>query len=113
MRVETLLPLGKLDPGLREPDTGIHTRPWAYGPVGRALGSLFALLVTLPLALVGLVLSYPTYRFVGALASRMSKGEDAPLATLKMLGGMLFFPLTWLLVAVGVYILADTLTDVQ
>lgn len=71
-------------------------------PVGRALGSLFALLATLPLALVGLVLSYPTYRFVGALASRMSKGEDAPLATLKMLGGMLFFPLTWLLVAVGV-----------
>lgn len=69
-------------------------------PVGRALGSLLSLLAVLPLAMLGLLLSYPTYRLVGALAARFSKGEDAALATLKMLGGLLFFPLTWIAAAV-------------
>lgn len=31
MRVETLLPLGKLDPGLREPDTPLHIGDFAAG----------------------------------------------------------------------------------
>ena len=31
MRVETLLPLGKLDPGLREPDTPLHIGAFAAG----------------------------------------------------------------------------------
>ena len=31
MRVETLLPLGKLDPGLREPDTPLHIADFAAG----------------------------------------------------------------------------------
>ena len=31
MRVETLLPLGKLDPGLREPDTPLHIADFADG----------------------------------------------------------------------------------
>lgn len=31
MRVETLLPLGKLDPGLREPDTPLHIGDFAEG----------------------------------------------------------------------------------
>ncbi|MFK7987706.1 MAG: 1-acyl-sn-glycerol-3-phosphate acyltransferase [Sandaracinaceae bacterium] len=71
-------------------------------PVGRAAGSLLLLLAAMPLALTGLVLSYPTYRLVGALAARFSKGEDAAVATLKMLGGLLFFPLTWLACGVSV-----------
>jgi probable F420-dependent oxidoreductase len=33
MKVETLLPLGKLDPGLREPDTPLHIGDFAAGAV--------------------------------------------------------------------------------
>lgn len=60
---------------------------------------LFRVLILLPLALVGTILSYPTYRLVGFLAHRFSKGEGAMIATMKFLGALGLYPLTFILFA--------------
>ena len=65
-------------------------------------GRLFRVLVMLPVAVAGAVVSYPAYRLVGVLARRFSKGEGAILATIKFLAALLLFPLTYLAVAMVV-----------
>lgn len=62
--------------------------------------TLFRVFVLFPLAVAGLVLHYPTYRFVGFLAKRLAHGENEMTATMKFLGALLLFPLTWLLFAI-------------
>jgi glycerol-3-phosphate O-acyltransferase/dihydroxyacetone phosphate acyltransferase len=59
---------------------------------------LSALALLLLPALLGIVTHYPAYRMIGALAHRVAKSVDV-LATLKLIAGLLFFPLTWLLLA--------------
>jgi 1-acyl-sn-glycerol-3-phosphate acyltransferase len=63
------------------------------------VSTLVRVVVQLPLALVGAVLHYPTYRLVGALAKRFSQGESELMATMKFIGALLFFPLTWIVYA--------------
>jgi 1-acyl-sn-glycerol-3-phosphate acyltransferase len=46
---------------------------------------------------LGLISNYLTYRVVGTIAFRYSKAEVDVLATWKVVGGLLLFPLTWLL----------------
>ena len=58
--------------------------------------------VMLPLALVGAVVSYPTYRLIGVLAKRFSKGEGAVMATIKFLAALALYPLTYIAIAVVV-----------
>lgn len=60
---------------------------------------LFRVLVLLPLALLGALVSYPTYRVVDFLARRFAKGEGNMLATMKFLGALALYPLTYLLLA--------------
>ncbi|HEX8253986.1 MAG TPA: lysophospholipid acyltransferase family protein [Thermoanaerobaculia bacterium] len=66
---------------------------------------LFRLIVLLPLALLGAAVHYPTYRLVGFLARRFAKGEGNVLATMKFLGALALFPLTYaaLAIAAGLY----------
>lgn len=54
-----------------------------------------------PLAIPGLVIHWPAYRLVGALAERYSRSSEDVLATAKGLGALLLLPLTWLLVGIG------------
>lgn len=61
---------------------------------------LFRVLILLPLALLGAVLHYPTYRLVGALARRFAKGEGSMLATMKFLGALALYPLTYVALAI-------------
>jgi len=65
-----------------------------------SFGRLRRVLVMLPLAVAGAIVSYPAYRLVGVLAHRFSKGESAVMATIKFLAAMLLYPLTYLLVAI-------------
>ncbi len=60
-----------------------------------------ALLLT-PLAAVGIVIHYPAYRATGAIATRLAKGDDDVVSTIKMLAAMLLFPLSWILLALVV-----------
>ena len=61
---------------------------------------LFRLLVLLPLAVAGAVVSYPTYRLVGFVAERLSKGERNVLATMKFIGALALYPLTYAALAI-------------
>jgi len=68
----------------------------------RRLSSLW-LLILLPLALLGGAIQWPTYRLIGALANRFSRGEDEVIATIKCIGAMVLYPLTWLAIAAFVF----------
>ncbi len=63
--------------------------------------SVFALLI-LP-ATLGFLIHYPAYRLGRFLATRFSKDEEDVVSTVKIISGMLFLPLTWLLLAGLVY----------
>ncbi len=67
-----------------------------------AASTFAALLVALflaPPALLGVLAHAPAYNLVGPLAARLSRGDTDIVATIKVLGAFLFFPLTW--VALG------------
>jgi len=59
-------------------------------------GRIVRVLVLLPLAFAGAIVNYPTYRLVGFLAHRFSKGEGAMIATMKFLGALGLYPLTYI-----------------
>jgi glycerol-3-phosphate O-acyltransferase/dihydroxyacetone phosphate acyltransferase len=65
-----------------------------------SVARLFRVLVMLPIALAGAIVSYPAYRLIGFLARRFSKGEGAVTATIKFLAALLLYPLTYLAAAV-------------
>ena len=56
---------------------------------------VFAILI-LP-AIVGIVVHYPAYRLGRYLATRFSRDEEDVVSTVKIISGMLFLPLTWVL----------------
>jgi 1-acyl-sn-glycerol-3-phosphate acyltransferase len=60
---------------------------------------LFRVLILLPLALLGAALHWPTYRLVDALAKRFAKGDGSMIATVKFLAALLFYPLTYIVLA--------------
>lgn len=64
-----------------------------------AASTFAALLVALflaPPALLGLLAHAPAYNLVGPLSKRLARGDTDIVATIKVLGAFLFFPLTWL-----------------
>lgn len=60
---------------------------------------LFRLIVLLPIAVLGAIVNYPTYRLVGALAKRFAKGESEMMATVKILAALACYPLTYIAAA--------------
>jgi 1-acyl-sn-glycerol-3-phosphate acyltransferase len=56
------------------------------------------LLVYLPLAAVGTALNWLPYRLVGEIAARATREPDMP-ASFKVFGGIVLFPLAWLIEA--------------
>lgn len=86
--------IGQFESELRRAKIEVHELvPGVDGP------RLFRVLVLLPLALLGAALNYPTYRLVGMLAKRFAKGENALLATTKVLSAFALYPVTWIVIA--------------
>lgn len=80
--------------GLRDDQVGAAYPP---SPVLRfVLQSLLRLLVHLPVAIVGTVLTWPVYRLVGEIVKRATRDPDQ-IATYKVFGALILFPLTWIL----------------
>jgi glycerol-3-phosphate O-acyltransferase/dihydroxyacetone phosphate acyltransferase len=78
---------------LRDDQVGAAYRlPPAVRFVGR---SLVRMLIHLPVAIVGTILTWPVYRLVGAIVKRVNDHPDQT-ATLKVIGSLLLFPLTWI-----------------
>jgi glycerol-3-phosphate O-acyltransferase/dihydroxyacetone phosphate acyltransferase len=65
--------------------------------------TIIRVIVQFPIAAAGALLHYPTYRLVGFLAKRISRGESELMATVKFIASLLFFPLTWVLYAIVAY----------
>jgi len=53
-------------------------------------------LFLVPGALIGFLAHAPAYNLIGPLATRLSRGDTDVVATIKVLGAFLFFPLTWI-----------------
>jgi 1-acyl-sn-glycerol-3-phosphate acyltransferase len=85
--------------GIDDPFTLSDSRP-------RRLGR-FALLFTLllPVVLVGLLLNVWPYQLIKLIAARATR-EDDVVATVKAIGGMIFYPLFWLAEAIAAGCLA-------
>jgi glycerol-3-phosphate O-acyltransferase/dihydroxyacetone phosphate acyltransferase len=83
--------------GLRDDQV---TATYPAAAVARWLGlTVLRLVVYLPLAAVGIVLNWLPYRLVGEIAARATRESDMP-ASFKVFGGIVLFPVTWLLDAV-------------
>jgi 1-acyl-sn-glycerol-3-phosphate acyltransferase len=65
--------------------------------------TIMRVILQLPIAAAGALLHYPTYRLVGFLAKRFARGETELMATIKFIGSLLLFPLTWIIYAVIAY----------
>ena len=70
-----------------------------------ALRVLPTLLVA-PLALVGVVIHYPAYKLAHLLGLKLAGDQEDVFATFKITAALLFFPLTWLAVALLFFWLA-------
>ena len=79
--------------GLRDDQVAAAYPP---SPVLRfVVQTLLRLLLHLPIAAVGTLLSYPVYRIVGPLVRRLTRDPDQ-VATLKVIGALILFPLAWI-----------------
>jgi 1-acyl-sn-glycerol-3-phosphate acyltransferase len=79
--------------GLRDDQVAAAYPP---SPVLRFVGrTLLLLLLHLPIAVIGTLLSYPVYRIVGPLVRRLTRDPDQ-VATLKVIGSFFLFPLAWI-----------------
>jgi 1-acyl-sn-glycerol-3-phosphate acyltransferase len=65
-----------------------------------ALRALAKVGLLFPAGVAGAILHYPAYRVAGAVATRVAESDDV-LATVKVLSAMLFFPLSWSVVALA------------
>jgi 1-acyl-sn-glycerol-3-phosphate acyltransferase len=63
--------------------------------------TLASLLVMMPLALIGAIVHYPTYRLIRFLATHFASEEEL-VATTKAVGGMALYPLTWMVCGIVV-----------
>lgn len=63
----------------------------------RRIPRLAALVALAPASLLGVVMNYPTYVLIRWIAFRYSGDQMDVMATVKLLAGLLLFPLTWLL----------------
>jgi 1-acyl-sn-glycerol-3-phosphate acyltransferase len=69
--------------------------------VGGSVKTIATLLVMLPLALIGGVIHYPTFRLIRILATRLTRDQEL-VATIKAVGGLTLYPLTY--IACGVIV---------
>ena len=54
-------------------------------------------LIFLPIAILGAAIHWPIYRLIGLLANHFARKEDELIATLKVVGGLVLYPLFWIL----------------
>ena len=93
VRFEHEMKQAGIDPAdLSLPPTAAHT-------VFSLLAQVFTCVLLSPFAVFGTIVHYPAYRFGGFLSRRLARREQDVLSTFKIISAMLFFPLTWIVVA--------------
>ena len=64
-----------------------------------AVKALATLLVLLPLAVAGMIAHFPAWLAVDLIANRFGRQHTDGIATAKAVAGMLFYPVTWMILA--------------
>ncbi len=77
--------------------------------IRQAVFQTWALIMLLPLSIFGTILHFPAYQLT-KLASYLFTRHDADdiASTVKVLAGMVFFPLTWIITAAVLYLLSGS-----
>ncbi len=66
------------------------------------------LLIFSPFAVAGIILHFPAYQLSKFLAKRYTNhGVDDIISTVKIMSGVIFMPVTWLILAIVLYIYTD------
>jgi 1-acyl-sn-glycerol-3-phosphate acyltransferase len=73
-----------LDASFRAPKSARNLSRWVF---------------LLPIALAGVIIHFIPYRIIDALSKRFSRDADEMTATIKFIAALLFYPLTWGIVA--------------
>jgi len=60
-----------------------------------SIRTISMLLITFPLAVIGAVVHYPTYRLIHFIATRLTSGQEL-VASTKAVGGLVLYPLTYI-----------------
>lgn len=93
--------------GLEPENLSLSSQPFWY-VFQRFFVRVFLLLLFSPLAIIGTLLHFPAYQLSKILAWRYTHhGVDDIISTVKILSGILFMPLTWLISAGVVYFYWD------
>lgn len=78
----------------------VPTSPYRARAVLRiTVRALVTLLILMPLAVAGTVLHFPGWTAIRMISRRVGRESPDLVATVKALGGVLFYPLTWALVS--------------
>ena len=64
-----------------------------------SMRTIAMLLITFPLAVIGAIVHYPTYRLIRFIATRFTRGQEL-VATTKAVGGLTLYPLTYIVCGV-------------
>lgn len=85
--------------GLETENLSLSSQPFWY-VFQHFLVRVWVLLLFLPFGLVGTILHFPAYQLSKLLASRYTNhGVDDIISTVKILSGIVFIPVTWLILA--------------
>ncbi len=89
--------------GLEPENLSLSSRPFWY-VFQHFFVSVWMMLLFSPLALTGIIIHFPAYQLIKFLGSRYTKhGVDDIVSTVKILAGIVFIPLTWLILAACIY----------
>lgn len=76
--------------------------------IKEAFVQTWPLLILSPLALLGSIIHFPAYKLCRLFAHLYTRhGADDVASTIKVLAGMVFMPLTWLIIATALYFIFD------
>lgn len=93
--------------GLETENLSLSNQPYWY-VVQHFFGRLLVLVLFLPFGIVGTILHFPAYQASKLLASRYTNhGVDDIISTVKILSGVVFIPITWLVLAGVLYFYWD------
>lgn len=89
--------------GLEPENLSLSSQPFWY-VFQQFLVRVWLILLFSPLAVIGIILHFPAYQLSKLLASRYTNhGVDDIISTVKIMSGIVFMPVTWLIVAAGLY----------
>ena len=86
--------------GLEPENLSLSSQPFWYVFRHFFVRVLAALGVFVPLSFIGVILHFPAYQVINFLGRRYTNhGVDDIVSTIKIIAGIVFMPLTWLIVA--------------